>query len=72
MPLIALISLGAAFAGAVYLKDERPEVRRLAKLGLVIGALGATVAAMATLGPMAALILFAAFVAFAIFNKVWK
>lgn len=72
MPLIALISLAAAFAGAVYLKDDRDDVRRLAKLGLVVGALGATVAAMAAFGPTVGLLLFAAFVAFAIYNKIWK
>ena len=72
MPFIALVSLGAAFAGAVYLRDERPEIRRLAKLGLVLGAVGATSAAMSTMGPMTGLLLFAAFVAFAVYNKIWK
>ncbi len=72
MPLLALISLGVAFAGVMYLSDERSEYRRYAKIGVIVGAIGATLTGMATLGPMAALLIFAVFVAIAFYYQIWR
>ncbi|MEL7258266.1 MAG: hypothetical protein AAFN80_10555 [Pseudomonadota bacterium] len=72
MPLIALISLGMAFAGVMYLNDARPEYRKYAKIGVIAGAIGTTIAGMATMGPMAALLIFAVFVALSLYYQIWK
>ena len=72
MPLLGLLSLGLAFAGVMYLNDERPEYRRLAKIGVIAGAIGATLAAMAAMGPLAALLIFAGFVALSFYYQIWR
>ena len=72
MPFIALLALGAMFAGVVYMRDDRESIRRMAKAGVVLGAIVATLVAMATIGPMAALFLFAAFVAASFWTQFWS
>ena len=72
MPLIGLVSLGMMFAGMMYMRDDRPEVRRYAKGGVVAGAIGATLVGMAAFGPMIGLVLFAAFVALSFLTQFWN
>ena len=72
MPFLGIFTLGIMFAGVVYYRDERPEVARYARFGIVIGAVGITIVAMATMGPMAALMMFAAFVAASFQSKFWS
>jgi len=72
MPILALISLGVMFGGVMYLRDERPDLRRMAKIGVIAGAIGVTLVAMATMGPMIALILFAVFVAASFLTQFWS
>ena len=62
MPFLGIFTLGIMFAGILYYRDERPDVARYAKFGIVIGAIGITLVGMAAMGPMAALMMFAAFV----------
>lgn len=71
MPLLGLICLGLMFAGVMYMRDDRQDVRRIAKGGVIGGAIGATRVAMAAFGPMIALILFAVFVAMSFLNQFW-
>ncbi|WP_299148584.1 hypothetical protein [uncultured Tateyamaria sp.] len=71
MPLLGLICLGVMFAGVMYMRDDRQDVRRVAKGGVIGGTIGATLVAMVAFGPMIALILFAAFVALSFLNQFW-
>ncbi len=72
MPIIGLLSLGLAFAGVMYLNDERPGYRSYAKIGIIVGAIGATLVGMAAMGPLAALLIFAGFVAIAFYYQIWR
>ena len=72
MPFIGLLSLGLAFAGVMYLNDEREQYRRVAKIAIIIGAIGATLAGMAAMGPLAALLIFAGFVALSFYYQIWR
>ncbi|MEM8655896.1 MAG: hypothetical protein AAGF36_14230 [Pseudomonadota bacterium] len=72
MPLIGLVSLGMMFAGMMYMRDDRPDVRRFAKGGVVAGAIGACLVGMAAFGPTVGLGLFAAFVALSFLTQFWN
>ncbi|WP_299591665.1 hypothetical protein [uncultured Tateyamaria sp.] len=72
MPLLGLISLGMMFAGMMYMRDDRPELRRFAKGGVVAGAIGATLVGMAAFGPTAGLALFALFIALSFLTQFWN
>ena len=72
MPFLALTSLGVMFGGVMYLRDERCDLRRMEKLGIIAGVIGVTLVAMAATGPMIALILFAVFVAASFLTQFWS